>query len=134
MLLLCNLQKPSEGETMKISKLGMSCFAGVVMSLSSLAWAADAGSITILSPKAGAVLQSGAESKLDYNVRLSPDGSHLHVYVDDGNPIIVRKVSGCPCSMALPALSPGKHNIVIKESTAGHSPTGVEASVAVTAK
>lgn len=119
---------------MNTSKLGMSCFAGVLISLSSLVWAADAGSITILSPKAGAVLPSGAESKLDYNARLSPDGSHLHVYVDDGNPIIVRKVSGCPCSMTLPALSPGKHNIVIKEATAGHSPTGVEASVAVTAK
>lgn len=119
---------------MKISKLILSCFAGTVLSLSGITWAADSGSITILSPKAGSVLQSGVVSKLEYNLHLSPEGNHLHVYVDDGNPIIVRNVSGCPCSMTLPALSPGKHTIVIKEAKAGHSPTGVEGSVTVTAK
>ena len=119
---------------MNISKLGGACFAVLGMSLSSMIWAADTGSLTIISPKTGAVLQSGSESKLEYNLHLSQNGSHLHVYVDDGNPIIVRNVSGCPCSMTLPALSPGKHTIVIKEATAGHSPTGVESSVTVTAK
>ncbi len=121
-------------EIMKMSKLILSCFAGTMLSLSGMIWAADAGSITILSPKAGSSLQSGVETKLEYNLHLSPEGSHLHVYVDDGDPIVVRKVSNCPCSMTLPPLSPGKHTIVIKEAKASHSLTGVEGSVAVTAK
>ncbi len=100
----------------------------------SLAAAAESGSITILSPHEGAVVSSGAAPTLEYNVHLSPNGSHLHVYVDDQNPIIVRKVSDCPCSVALPALGPGKHVIVIKEASAAHSPTGVQGSVTITAK
>ena len=119
---------------MNISKGMRLCVAGAWASFSGMAWAADAGSITILSPKAGAVLKSGVETPLEYNLHLSPEGHHLHVYVDEGSPIIVRNVSGCPCTMTLPALSPGQHTIVIKEAKAGHSPTGVEGSVTVTAR
>lgn len=95
---------------------------------------ADTGSITILAPHEGAVISSASPSKLDYSVHLSPTGNHLHVVVDDQNPIVVHKVSDCPCSMPLPPLSPGKHVIVIKEATAAHSPTGVEGRVTFTAK
>ncbi len=93
-----------------------------------------AGSITIISPKDGAELMSGSGDKLEYNVNLSPNGNHLHVYIDDQNPIIDRKVSGCPCDLDLPTLAPGTHKIVIKEATASHAMTGVEASVTVNVK
>ncbi len=93
-----------------------------------------AGSITIISPKDGAVLSSGSGNKLEYNVQLSPDGNHLHVYIDNGDPIIDHSVSGCPCSIDLPDLSPGKHDIVIKEATSSHALTGVEAYASITVK
>jgi hypothetical protein len=92
------------------------------------------GSITILSPKDGAQLSSGSGNKLEYNVQLSPNGNHLHVYIDNGDPIIVRSVTGCPCSITLPDLAPGKHDIVVKEATASHAMTGVEAYTSVTVK
>ena len=93
-----------------------------------------AGSITVISPKDGAVLDSGSGNKLEYNVELSPNGNHLHVYVDGGRPIIDRNVSGCPCSIDLPDLSSGKHEIVIKEATSSHAMTGLETSVSFSVK
>ena len=96
--------------------------------------AADMGSITVLAPKDGAMIPAGSPTKLTYNVKLSPDGNHLHVYVDDQKPIVDRDVSGCPCSVELPALTSGKHVVVIKEARADHSLTGLMSSTTVTAK
>ena len=93
-----------------------------------------AGSITILSPKEGATLPSGSGDKLEYNVTLGPDGNHLHVYVDNQDPIVDRNVSGCPCSIDLPDLSPGKHVIFVKEATAGHVLTGLQTKVSFDVK
>ncbi len=96
--------------------------------------AAEKGAITILAPTADTVMQSGVESKLEFNVQLSPRGNHLHIYVDSQDPIIARNVAHCPCSVTLPKLSPGKHVIVIKEATSGHAMTGIESSVTTTVK
>ena len=95
---------------------------------------AGMGSITILSPTNDAVLQSDMENKLKFSVHLSPRGDHLHIYIDDQNPIINRDLSRCPCSIVLPRLSPGKHTIVVKEATSGHVLTGVQGSVTATVK
>ncbi len=97
------------------------------------AYAAD-GSITITSPANGATLQGNALNKLDFNVKLSPNGNHLHIYVDDGNPIIDRDIGHCPCSIDLPKLAPGKHVIAVKEATVSHALTGVESTVTVTSQ
>ena len=97
--------------------------------------AADsAGSITITSPANGAVLQSDSGNKLDFNVHLSPNGNHVHIYVDDQNPIVFRDVGHCPCSIDLPVLASGKHTIVVKEATVSHAMTGVEGAVTVSVK
>lgn len=96
--------------------------------------AVDAGSITILSPANGAVLQSSAENKLEFNVKLSPRGNHLHIYVDDQDPIIDRDIARCPCTLVLPKLTAGKHVIAIKEATSSHAMTGLEGAVTVTVK
>ncbi len=93
-----------------------------------------AGSITILSPKEGATLPSGSGVKLEYNVTLSPDGNHVHVYVDNQDPIVDRNVHGCPCSIDLPQLSSGNHVIAVKEATVSHVLTGVESSVKFSVK
>jgi len=92
------------------------------------------GSISILAPRDGAVLNSGAANKLEYNVHLSPTGNHLHVYIDDQKPIVDRDVSHCPCSLDLPALASGKHVIAVKEATSAHVLTGVQSTVSFTVK
>ena len=92
-------------------------------------FALAAGSIDILSPRDGAVLHSGTGNKLEYNVTLGPDGNHLHVYVDNQDPIVDREVSHCPCSIDLPELAPGSHVISVKEATASHVLTGLQSSV-----
>jgi hypothetical protein len=108
-----------------------SCFFAVLglMVLSGSVFAADAGSISILSPQDGATIAGGTAVKLDFNLHPSPAGNHLHIYVDDQKPLVNRNVSGCPCSMDLPVLSPGKHVIIIKEARSDHSLTGVEKGV-----
>ena len=106
-----------------------------LVALASPVFAADsAGSITISSPANGAMLQSGSGNKLEFNVHLSPNGNHVHIYVDDQHPIVDRDISHCPCSIDLPQLSSGKHTIVVKEATVSHALTGVEGSVTVTVK
>jgi len=114
-------------------KQSLLCFAVAAVSFANPASAADSGSITIISPKEGAVLKGGG-NKLEYNLHLSPNGSHLHIYIDDQDPIIGRNVSNCPCSIGLPALGPGKHVIAVKEATASHSLTGVQSTVTVDVK
>lgn len=116
---------------MKQFKCVLIGFALVV--LASPVFAADsAGSITITSPANGAMLKSGSGNKLDFDVHLGPTGNHVHIYVDDQNPIVFRDVSHCPCSIDLPKLSPGKHTIVVKEATSSHALTGVQGSVTAT--
>ena len=109
------------------------CFAVTAMLSMNPASAADLGSITIISPKDGAILGGGG-NKLEYNVHLSPNGNHLHIYIDNQDPIISKNVSNCPCSIGLPALATGKHMIAVKEATAGHALTGVQSTVTVNVK
>lgn len=92
------------------------------------------GKITIMSPEPDQMLQSGSGIKLQYKVQLSSSGDHLHVYVDNGNPIIVRKVSGCPCGIVLPDLSSGTHIVRVKEATSSHALTGNERDISFTVK
>jgi hypothetical protein len=109
------------------------CFA--LVALASPVLAADsAGSITITAPVDGAVLPGAMGNKVDFNVHLGPNGNHVHIYVDDQDPIVFRDVSHCPCSVDLPKLSSGKHTIAIKEATSGHAMTGVQSSVTATVK
>jgi hypothetical protein len=98
------------------------------------ATSATPGSVSIVSPKDGAVLASGSGVKLTYNVHLSPTGNHLHIYVDGKSPIIDRDVSGCPCSMTLPDMAAGPHQVAVKEATVNHHLTGVASVVKFTVK
>ena len=92
------------------------------------------GSITITSPMSDTVLQSATENKLEFKIQLSPSGNHVHVYIDEQDPIVFRNVSHCPCSIALPKLASGKHTLVIKEATSSHAMTGLEGKVIITVK
>jgi hypothetical protein len=117
-----------------ISALTLAATSYAQSTNSPLMLAAGEGMLTIVSPEDGAMLDSGSGDSLEYNISLSPSGNHIHVYIDNNRPIIVRKVSGCPCTLDLPDLSSGKHTIVLKEATSGHSLTGLEAAVTVTVK
>jgi hypothetical protein len=115
----------------------MKQFNGLIFGLflvlvTSSAWAA--GSIAITSPANGAMLDSGSGDKLMFNVTLSPNGNHVHIYVDDMSPIIDRDIHHCPCSIDLPKLSSGKHTVAVKEATVSHALTGVGDSVTFTVK
>ena len=106
-------------------------FGLILAFLAGPVWAA--GSITITSPENGAMLAMSG-NKLTFNVTLSPNGNHVHIYVDDQNPIVYRDVAHCPCTIDLPMLSSGKHMVAIKEATVSHALTGVEGSVSFTVK
>jgi hypothetical protein len=109
-------------------------FGFTLVALASPVFAADAGSITISAPSNGAMLADGSGNKLDFDVHLGPTGNHVHIYVDDQNPIVYRDVGHCPCSINLPVLGSGKHTVVIKEATVSHALTGVQATTAFTVK
>ena len=109
------------------------CAVGSFLLVSTV-YAVDMGSVSISSPKNGSTVMAGTMLKLVYNVKLGPEGNHLHVYVDDEKPIVVRNVSNCPCSIELPGLSAGMHTIVIDQARADHSLTGVKTSIIITAK
>jgi hypothetical protein len=115
-----------------VQKLAV-CAVGSFLIVSTV-YAADMGSVSISSPKNGSTVMAGTMVKLIYNVKLGPEGNHLHVYVDDEKPIVVRNVTNCPCSIELPALTAGKHTIVIDQARADHSLTGVKTSIMITAK
>ena len=87
------------------------------------------GHFAILAPVNGADLASGSGNTLRYIVALTPDGDHLHVYVDDQKPIIDEDVTNCPCSIELPTLSPGMHTVAVKEATKDHHLTGLQGKV-----
>lgn len=109
--------------------LGVSVAAG---GLSLNAYAeGPGGNVTIVSPKDGAMISANSDIKVEFNVKHSADGNHLHFYVDNGDPTIVREWSG---TITLPGLSAGKHEICIKEATAAHALTGLEKCVTVEAK
>jgi len=124
-----NLSNYKEDVMKKLNGLVFSLF---LVLFNASVWAA--GSITISSPADKSTLNSGSGNKLVFNIALSPNGNHVHIYVDDMSPIVDRDISKCPCTVALPNLSSGEHTIAIKEATASHSLTGVEATSNITVK
>lgn len=109
--------------------LGATLAAGG-LSLSAYA-AGPGGSVMIESPKDGATISANSDIKVTFKVEHSADGNHLHFYVDNGNPTIVRMWSG---TATLPGVSAGKHEICIKEATVSHALTGLQKCVSVEAK
>lgn len=91
----------------------------------------DKGSVTIISPKEGAVLASAEDVIIEYEMTPGPKGDHVHFYMDGGNAGLLRKNKG---SFNMTKLKPGKHVLAVKLVNAGHVPIGIEASVNVTVK
>ena len=89
------------------------------------------GKVTITSPAQGATLDAMDENKLVYEVEPGPRGDHVHVYVDDKEVGILRKLKG---SYTLETLSTGKRNLCVKVVNKAHVPVGIEQCIQVTVK
>lgn len=89
------------------------------------------GKVTITAPVEGATLDAMDENQLVYEVDPGPRGDHVHVYVDDKEVGILRKLKG---SYTLETLSAGKRDICIKVVNKAHVPVGIEECVQVTMK
>jgi hypothetical protein len=89
------------------------------------------GKVLITSPVAGATLDAMDQNHLVYDVDPGPRGDHVHVYVDDQEVGILRKLKG---SYLLESLSSGKRNLCVKVVNKAHVPVGIEQCVQVTVK
>ena len=94
---------------------------GIVAPLA--ASAAGAPYVRITQPTDGARLDARAQNRLVYKVEPGPRGDHVHVYVDDREVGILRKLEG---SYTLETLAPGRHTLCIKVVNKAHTPIGVQ--------
>ncbi|MEW6416396.1 MAG: hypothetical protein AB1482_14215 [Pseudomonadota bacterium] len=102
---------------------------GLVLAIPSIVLAQ--GKVLITSPAAGATLDAMDENKLVYDVDPGPRGDHVHVYVDNKEVGILRRLKG---SYTLETLSPGKRNLCVKVVNKAHVPIGIEQCVQVVVK
>lgn len=107
-------------------------FCSVILALSvvlpTTGVAADAPYARILFPQDGAKLDAMSQNRIDYEVAPGPSGDHIHLYVDNREAAILRKLSG---SHALESLAAGAHALCIKVVNKAHVPIGVEQCVKV---
>ncbi len=92
------------------------CYVPVVL-------AADA-SISISTPIDGAKISRKSKFEVSYEVVPGHNGDHVHLYVDDKEAVVLRKLKG---NHTIESLDPGKHAICIKIVNKGHAPIGVQA-------
>ena len=85
--------------------------------------AADS-SVTISSPSDGAKISKKSKIEVSYEVVPGPNGDHVHLYVDDKEAVVIRKLKG---NYTVEPLDPGKHAICIKIVNKGHTPIGSQA-------
>ncbi len=101
----------------------------LLVSFISTSVAADDPYARITFPPDGAKLDAMSQNRIDYEVNPGPRGSHIHLYVDNEEAAILRKLSG---SHALESLPPGAHSLCIKVVNKAHVPIGVEQCIKVT--
>lgn len=89
------------------------------------------GKVTISEPAKGATLDAMDQHHLVYEVDPGPRGDHVHVYVDNKEVGILRKLKG---SYPLESLSAGERNVCVKVVNKAHVPIGVEDCVKVSVK
>lgn len=87
--------------------------------------------IKILSPANDARISAGTPVVLSYDVKLAPNGNHIHVYVDNHFAGLSHQLKG---NFDVGTLAPGTHTICIKEATAAHVLIGVNRCITVAVK
>lgn len=107
-------------------------FSGIVLALSFALFspfvAAGEPFAKITYPHDGDKLGAMSKKQIDYEVDPGPRGDHIHLYVDDREAVILRKLAG---SHPLESMAPGLHELCIKVVNKAHAPIGVEKCVNV---
>lgn len=105
-------------------------FCGLLLALTVFAPSAFAqqGSVHILAPADGAQLDAFDANPIRYEVVPGPNGDHVHLYVDDREVAILRKLQG---SYTPETLAPGRHTLCIKVVNKAHVPIGVQQCITV---
>lgn len=94
----------------------------------SLTLASDA-SVFISSPNDGAVFNNKSKIEIAYEVTPGEKGDHVHLYVDEKEAVVLRKLKGV---YSVEPLTTGKHSICIKIVNKGHTPIGVQSCTNIT--
>lgn len=89
------------------------------------------GKVLITAPTDGATLDAMDENRLAYEVDPGPRGDHAHLYVDNKEVAILRKLKG---SYPLETLSTGKRSLCVKVVNKAHVPIGIGQCIQVTVK
>ncbi len=91
----------------------------------------QAGKVLITAPADGASLDAMDENRVVYEVEPGPRGDHAHLYVDNKEVAILRKLKG---SYPLETLSSGKRSLCVKVVNKAHVPIGIGQCIQVTVK
>lgn len=89
------------------------------------------GKALITSPADGAILDAMDENRVVYEVNPGPRGDHVHLYVDNKEVAILRKLKG---SYPLETPSSGTHSLCVKVVNKAHVPVGIEHCIKVAVK
>ncbi|MCD6707231.1 MAG: hypothetical protein LT080_12370 [Thiobacillus sp.] len=87
------------------------------------------GKALITSPADGATLDAMDDIRLAYEVNPGPRGDHAHLYVDNKEVAILRKLNG---SYPLETPATGKHSLCVKIVNKSHVPIGIGQCIQVT--
>lgn len=114
---------------MNIKQLFAMVTLGLLLAMPSASLAQ--GMVRITAPLEGATIDAMDENRLVYDVDPGPHGDHVHVYIDNREAGILRKLKGSYLLESLPA---GKHRLCIKVVNKAHVPVGIEQCVQITVK
>lgn len=107
-------------------------FSGTVLALSFALFspfvAAGEPYAKITYPHEGEKLGAMSRKQIAYEVDPGPRGDHVHLYVDNGETAVLRKLAG---SHPLESMASGPHTLCIKVVNKAHVPIGVEKCVNV---
>ena len=106
---------------MNLKTISAICSLGLLLAVP--ATSLGQGQVRITAPADGAVLDALDENRLVYEVDPGPRGDHVHVYVDNREVGILRKLKG---SYLLENPSTGKHTLCVKVVNKAHVPVGIE--------
>ena len=84
--------------------------------------------VKITSPTNGEKVKSSEPVNIIYDITPGPGGDHAHIYVNDKEAGILRKLKS---SFSLDPLPAGTHSVCVKVVNRGHAPIGQESCIKV---
>lgn len=85
-------------------------------------------SIKILSPLDGETLFRSAKNRINFEASPGLTGDHIHLYIDDKDPVVLHQLNG---NYTFPKLEAGNRDICLKLVDKNHTPIGVDKCVKV---